>query len=129
MIEKSSSHDEKLRSLELRISLILRAGVVISGTFLLIGWLWMWGSQGDHLKSFVTYHPDSFFTSFQRAFFEQNYSLILTYIGLIVLVLLPLIRVLMTGILFIQQKDRALGAMAFFVFIILVASFLLGIDI
>lgn len=123
------SSDSSLNKLELRISQFLRAGVFFSGSLLLVGWLWMLASHGDLLSHFSEYHPQSLAESLHWAFIVNDYSVLLSFAGLLILVLLPVVRVLMTGVLFVKQKEYRLGLMAFAVFTILVGSFFMGIDL
>lgn len=122
--EKDSLHD-----LELTISQILRGGVLFAGIFLLTGWVWMWLRDGDNLQSFRTYEPRPFVENIQWALVMNDRALLIAQFGLVVLVCLPLVRVLMTAILFLKQKDKGLALMALAVFVALVGSFLLGIDL
>jgi uncharacterized membrane protein len=123
------NNEAPLHKLELTISKLLRIGVLISGIFLLLGWLGLWLKNGDTLKNFTNYHPEPFLHSFSVAIQSGNIYLILAQVGMILLVCLPLLRVLMTGILFVKQKDNILAIFAFLVFIALVASFYLGVEI
>lgn len=120
---------DSLHELELTISQILRGGVLFSGIFLLVGWLWMWFRDGDNLQTFTSYEPRPLIENIHWALVMNDRALLISLFGLVTLVCLPLVRVLMTGFLFIKQKDKGLAIMAFTVFIALVGSFLLGIDI
>ncbi|MFV8259164.1 DUF1634 domain-containing protein [Bdellovibrio bacteriovorus] len=122
--EKESLHD-----LELTISQILRGGVLFAGIFLLTGWLWMLLRNGSELQSFSAYEPRPFVENIQWALVMNDRALLIAQFGLVVLVCLPLVRVLMTAILFLKQKDKGLAIMALTVFVALVGSFLLGIDL
>lgn len=119
----------QLHNLELIISKLLRVGVMTAGACLFIGWIGMWIQHGSMLSSFTTYDPEPLADKFQWAFLTRDRSLMMAMIGLVLLVCLPLIRVLLTGILFIRQKDYKLAIMAFAVFATLIASFFLGIDL
>lgn len=120
---------DKLHALELMISHLLRAGVVIAGLFLAIGWLWLWHKNGDLLHSFTTYQPQPFIETIHWALVTDDRPLFISMLGLVILVLLPIIRVFMTGVLFFKQKEKTLGLMALVVFVALIGSVLLGIDI
>lgn len=120
---------EELLDLEFKISHILRSGVLIAGVLLLIGWLWMLIESGDILSSFSSYKPQPLFESIQWALVMNDRAQLMAFAGLVVLVCLPILRVFMTGFLFIKQKDFRLASMAFAVFIVLVGSFLLGIHL
>ncbi|UYL07904.1 DUF1634 domain-containing protein [Bdellovibrio sp. SKB1291214] len=124
-----SQQDQALHDLELKISKMLRSGVYISGALMSIGWIWQWIVEGDTLATFQTYEQKSLYETLHWAVVMQNRPLIISIAGLAVLVLLPITRVFLTGILFVKQKDRILALMAFAVFFCLVASFFLGIDL
>lgn len=126
---KSNTDQDSMYRLEMTISHVLRGGVFFAGLFLVIGWIWMWMREGDVLSSFSTYEPRPLLESIQWALIMGDRATLVALSGLLVLVLLPLLRVLMTGILFFRQKDRALGIMALLVFITLLGSFLLGVEL
>ncbi|MNK07815.1 hypothetical protein D3C87_257350 [compost metagenome] len=120
---------DSLQRLELIISHLLRIGVLIAGTFLLVGWLMSWYTQGDMLSTFQTYESQSIIESIHWALVMNNKGLIISYFGLLILVSLPVLRVFMTGFLFIRQKEYTLAFMAYGVFFALLLSVLLGIEI
>lgn len=119
---------DSLHRLELQISHLLRQGVLIAGVFLLISWIWMLVTQGDVLMSFQTYQAQSLAETIHWAVVTQNRALLVGYAGLVLLVALPVLRVFMTGFLFVKQKEYTLAIMAFGVFFFLVASVFLGIE-
>lgn len=128
-MSKENSAPLSLHQLEIRISQFLRGGVLFAGALLFVGWVWMFINSGDVLSTFNEYHPQSLSESIQWALIMNDRALLMSFFGLVVLVTLPVIRVLMTGILFIRQKDYRLAIIAFAVFFVLVASFTLGIDL
>lgn len=117
-----------VHELELKISALLRRGVIFSGFFLLTGWIGMLVTHGDRTASFHTYHRQPFFEIFQWALITQDRFLIVAYAGLWILVTLPLLRVFLTAYLFARQKERVLSWMAYIVFAVLVCSFFLGVE-
>lgn len=121
--------EQKLQSSELLISRFLRFGVLLSGMFLLVGWVWMLKEKGDTLETFNQYQPQSLIESLHWALVMQDRATFVSFVGLAILVSLPMIRVLMTGILFLKQKEKVLGLMAFLVFVSLLGSLFLGIEI
>ncbi len=125
----SKIDDKKLHQLELRISSLLRVGVLISGACLLFGWIGQLRQDGELLSTFTTYHPVPLLERMQWALLMRDRSLMMAFIGLMILVCLPVLRVAMTGVLFILQKEYKLGLMAFGVLGALVVSFCLGIDL
>ncbi len=126
---KEYKPSDKILSLELKISHFLRSGVLFAGLLLLVGWLWMSIQEGNVLADFGTYKAQSFLESIQWALLTNNRAQLMTMTGLVVLVLLPVARVFLTGILFIKQKEYRLALMALAVFLILLASFSLGVDL
>lgn len=115
--------------LELIVSQLLRGGVLIAGVLLTIGWVWMWINGQDISGNLKDYNPTTFTDTLQWAVIMQDRALLTTMTGLLVLVTLPLIRVFLTAVLFVRQKDYRLALMAIFVFIFLCVSFFLGIEI
>jgi uncharacterized membrane protein len=124
-----TAKDEKLHKLELTISRLLRSGVLFAGVFLLVGWLWLLWNNGTQLETFQEYQPRSLIDTARWMMLTQDRAMLISLVGLILLVCLPLARVFATGILFLRQKDFFLSMMAFIVFAALVTSFLLGIEI
>lgn len=122
--KKYSLHD-----LELLISYFLRWGVSFSGMVMLGGWLWMLSQGSQRINTFAEYQPQPLIESLHWAVLTNDRSVLLCILGLVILVTLPILRVLMTAILFFKQKEFRLGTMALAVFVVLLASFLLGIEI
>jgi len=120
---------QALHDLELTISKLLRVGVLAAGILLAVGWLWLLFNDGDLLANFANYEPHSFFESLQWSLINQDKAMLISLAGLALLVLLPIARVFMTGVLFLKQKDFVLAAMAFAVFACLIGSFMLGIEL
>lgn len=124
-----TQQQEPLHRLELIISQLLRGGVLISGMLLFVGWIWMWTDGKDIGGNLSEYNPQAFTDTLQWGMIMQDRGLLISMLGLIFLVLLPVLRVFLTGVLFLWQKEFRLGIMAFVVFAILVGSFFLGIEI
>lgn len=118
-----------LHELELKVSYLLRVGVLIAGILLLSGWIWMWFQGGDISNKFSDYvKPISLFDGIQWALITNDRGALISFLGLIVLVVLPVFRVFMTGVLFFWHKEYRLGFMALFVFVALISSFVLGVS-
>lgn len=118
-----------LKDLELKISHILRYGVMLAGIIILTGWVWLALTTTGDLFHFRDYHEMDLMQSLARAKAMGDYGTLVVYFGLAVLVMLPAIRVLFTGVLFIVMKEKILGWTAIGVFTVLVTSFLLGANI
>lgn len=121
--------NDQLLSLELRISLLLRWGVLLAGAFLLVGWVTLLDFSQNPLAAFHEYKGESLKQSLQTAVDNGQWGLLVAYLGLVLLISLPLLRVLMTAILFVKQKEKVLAVIAFFVFAALILSFSLGIEL
>jgi uncharacterized membrane protein len=123
------SNENTLHRLELRIAYLLRYGVMLAGAFMVAGWAWSLVTHGDRLGTFRVYAPVSLPVTWSQAWLAGDWGTIIALTGLGILVLLPVVRVLLTGVLFIKQGDRVLAILAFLVFAVLVMSFTLGIDL
>lgn len=115
--------------LEMKISHLLRWGVLLSGALLLIGWMSFMDFSQNPLAAFHEYKEETLAQSLQHAWQKESWGLLVAYAGLMLLISLPLLRVLVTGILFLKQKEKLLASLAFVVFGILIFSFYLGIEV
>lgn len=120
---------DSLYDLELFISKFLRMGVLIAGLLLLVGWLSKFQFDGNRLAEFEVYRHMSFAESFWHCWAEGQWGLVVSYIGLCVLICLPLIRVLLTAVLFFKHKEHIMASAAAIVFFALLLSFSLGFGV
>lgn len=120
---------DELESLELKISNFLRIGVLVAGLLMLIGWLTQLIFNGTSFELLKTYNAISFNETFKNAIHNNLWSELIAYLGLIILMTLPIIRVFLTAILFVKQKEYILAGIASFVLIALLISFSLGIEL
>lgn len=118
-----------LESLELKISKFLRSGVMLSAFFMLVGWIFYLLENGTSFDLLKIYHEKSLFKTLELAISTNSWGQLATYLGLSILISLPITRVFLTGFLFLKQKEFILASMAFFVFIVLIISFTLGIEL
>jgi uncharacterized membrane protein len=128
-MKSENSSDDKLFSLELKIAKLLRWGVLSAAALMLFGWISFLDFSKNPLLKFHNYKEESLKQSLESAIQNHQWGILIAYVGLGFLISLPCIRVLMTGVLFIKQKERALAVAAFFVFTILILSFSLGIEL
>lgn len=124
-----SQQNEELHSLELKIGKLLRKGVLSAGVVLIFGWIGMILQDQHTLLDYGVYKTQGVFEEIEWAYLTKDIPLLVAYAGLLILISLPLLRVLLTGYLFLKQKDRAMGLVAFGVLIVLLASFVLGIEV
>lgn len=122
-------NNNEIESLELKIAKFLRGGVFLAGIVMLIGWVWKFKWSGNPFFNFETYDRIPLPDLIKQHIFLKDWALLVSYGGLLILISLPLIRVLLTGILFIKQKEYVLAGIAFTVLCGLTASMLLGIEI
>lgn len=120
---------DQLENLELKISKFLRLGVLASGLFLAIGWLGNFSFENSQPARFANYSPTSLVRSLELAVMDGNWALLLSYGGLIILISLPMIRVLLTAVLFVKQKEHILAVIAGVVLLALIISFSFGIEL
>lgn len=112
--------------MELKISKFLRVGVLVSAALMLIGWLPRLKMQGNPFLSFTTYDPIPLQDLLEIHLKNNQWWALISYLGLFVLISLPIIRVTLTGILFYRRKEFLLSGIAFVVLIGLMISFSLG---
>ncbi len=117
------------QNLELKISLFLRWGVVFAGAVILCGWTArLFRGESIETLDFSTYSPLPLFETVQWAVIHRDRGLLMSVVGLGLLVCLPVVRVFLTGLLFLYRRELRMAAMTFFVFLVLVTSFFLGLS-
>lgn len=117
-----------LHHLELWISKFLRYSTIIVSLILLAGFLLNTSITSTSLFGYQTYDPISLKEIIFFYIKQERWGQLISYSGLFLLILLPLIRVTLTAILFLKQKDWKMALISFFVLIGLLLSFTLGID-
>ena len=115
--------------LELKISKFLRAGVIIAGIFLSIGWMSLLYYNGSTFETLKIYHEAPLMGALGAALDAHSWTIIIAYLGLVILISLPILRVFLTAIIFVKQKEYLLAGIAGFVLITLIVSFTLGIEL
>ena len=117
-----------LETMELKISKFLRIGVVISGLVITVGWLMAFKADSDPFAPLQTYQPYSLIDSLQMNVLLENWGKVIAYMGLTILITLPVIRVFLSIILFIKQKEKTMALIGAIVLIGLMLSFSLGVE-
>jgi uncharacterized membrane protein len=125
-MKKSS---QNLESLELRIAKILRYGVLVAGLFLLIGWAAQINFSKNIFNDFHDYQSSPLLGSLELAWRQGAWGSLTAYAGLLILICLPLLRVVMTGAVFLKQKDYIMAAVVGLVLMGLVISIGLGFEV
>src|SRR5690606_10123584 len=109
--ERTELMDE-LQNLELKIAKFLRVGIVVAGLMMLVGWLLGLKFVADPFFNFQIYDQIPLHALIQHHYRRGDWSVLLSYTGLLVLISLPVIRVLLTGVLFIKQGEKTMAAIA-----------------
>ncbi|CAN5424929.1 hypothetical protein BH10BDE1_BH10BDE1_04490 [soil metagenome] len=121
--------DDEVYSLELFIAKFLRYGVLVAGALMLFGWMSEISFKTDTFSHFATYHDVRLFPTLRALIETSRWGLLTAYAGMFVLISLPLLRVLMTLVVFLKKKDYALAAVSTLVLAGLFLSLLLGFEI
>lgn len=119
----------ELESLELKISKFLRLGVIVAGLLMMIGFIVQFKWNANPFYVFDTYDHIPLINQLKFHYRHQHWGHLSSYLGLIILISLPIIRVMLTGVLFIKQKEYPLAGIAFLVLLGLIISFTFGIEL
>jgi uncharacterized membrane protein len=110
-----------VREMELFVSSVLRFGVLLSGCFMVIGLTLLW-STGDSSSPIGVLNAAWIITG--SPFLEPSHIL---FIGFIVLIATPILRILATTITYSRMKDWTYTVITGLVLVILLVSMTLGI--
>jgi uncharacterized membrane protein len=119
----------RLESVELLIAKFLRYGVILAGAVLLIGWMMQIDFTQNVYTGFSHYSHEDLVQRLTAAWVGQDWSILVCYLGLTLLISLPFIRVLLTAIVFIIDKDYIMASCALLVVFGLILSVSLGFQI
>lgn len=121
--------NDEILTLELKIAKFLRKGILVAGVFIFAGWIAKLSLIENPFIKFQTYQRTRFIDMAEVHFMIDDWAFFISYSGLFVLISLPVIRVFLTGVLFMRQKEKAMGTMAFVVLFFLLLSFVLGFEL
>lgn len=121
--------DARLEALELFIAKFLRIGVLVAGCVIFIGWMSQINFHRNIFEDFQIYQHMQLTDTLSFLWFQHSYGLLIAYVGLILLISLPLLRVILTAGLFIVEKDYLMAACALLVLGGLGLSIALGFEI
>jgi len=125
--------NSEIERLEILIAKFLRYGVLFSGLLMLSGWLSTLRLDeslfANPLAKYSVYKTEPLNLQLHEAIGNHQWGVILTYCGLSVLISLPVLRVLLTSILFMKMGDKILAAIAASVLLVLIFSFALGFEL
>jgi uncharacterized membrane protein len=131
----TGSEDARVRRVELAIGLVLRIGVSVSVGVVAAGLALMFvhhPGYGRFTGSFSYHRLTSKSTQFPHTFPQLGAALGagegrgVVVVGLLVLILTPVLRVAVSVVAFLLERDRAMTLVTLFVLAALVGSFFLG---
>ncbi|MST32379.1 DUF1634 domain-containing protein [Acidimicrobiaceae bacterium USS-CC1] len=133
--EQALLMEEKVRKVEVAISLVLRIGVVLSVAVIAVGLGLMFAHHPDyvaitgrfgyrHLTSRGAPFPHSFAALGRAIGAGEGRGIIV--LGVLILILTPVLRVAVGVLAFIYEKDPPMTIVTLYVLIVLVGSFFLA---
>ena len=126
---------EKVRKVELAISMVLRIGVVVSVLVITAGLVVMFAHHSDYLSisGHLTYKTlTSTSTPFPHSFAALQHSIArgegqgIVLLGVLILILTPVLRVAVGVVSFVYEKDTPMALVTLLVLALLVGSFFLA---
>ncbi len=137
-MERTESAPPSGRTLELVISWLLRVGVLVSAALVLTGLIILlakhrsdYAVDTHQVKTLIQYHSGSatWFPTSPGGIFSgvaklEPFAFIL--LGLLLLILTPIMRVAVSAVAFLLEKDRAFVWITLFVLAVLLVSLFLG---
>ena len=133
--EEAALMEEKVRKVELAISLVLRIGVVVSVAVISVGLGLMFAHHAAYLPitGQLSYsHLTSRSTPFPHTFSALGHAISkgegrgVVVLGVLILILTPVLRVAVGVLSFIYEKDPPMTIVTLYVLAVLVGSFFLA---
>ncbi|MBC1936929.1 DUF1634 domain-containing protein [Listeria grandensis] len=121
MTDKSTT-DEEMHRVELVVSSLLRIGVMLSAGIILLGLILLMFTGTSGYPG--TTYPTSLTAIFDGISHMKPYAIIM--FGLFCLILTPVLRVVVSFVTFLKEKDYLYVGITAIVLIILTISFLIG---
>jgi len=129
---------ERVESAELFLSSLLRTGVFASALIILVGILLLFATQAQTgymargIDGLITYPPQAATAPISRSIADVINGLrsgepeAIISLGLLVLIATPIVRVAVSVVLFVLQKDYRYVAITLFVLVVLLMALMLG---
>jgi len=133
--DEAAAMEEKIRKVELAISLVLRIGVVLSVAVIGAGLGLMFAHHAAYVSitgKFSYQHLTSETSLFPHSFSALGRSIVrgdgrgIVVLGVLILILTPILRVAVGVLSFIYEKDPPMTIVTLYVLIVLVGSFFLA---
>ena len=126
MIKRHANTENLDRSIETILGNLLRIGVIIAGSVVIIGAVLFLVRHGLEIPSYHIFKSDSFNFSDFRDLFKGIItfrSVSIMELGILLLIATPILRVLFSVFAFAYEKDYMYVVFTVIVFIILIFSF------
>jgi len=120
---------KRIEEIEITISKFLRVGVFFAALLMLIGWCLQIQWNGNTFFTFEIYDQISLIDILKLHYYREHWAPLVSYAGLATLISLPILRVLITAVLFFRNKEYKLAGISLIVLSGLCLSIFLGIDI
>ena len=133
--EEAAVMEEKVRKVELAISLVLRVGVVVSVLVIAVGLGLMFAHHAAYLPisgHFSYKELTATTTQFPHSFGSLGRSIArgdgrgIVVLGVMILILTPVLRVAVGVLSFLYEKDHPMALVTLYVLVVLVGSFFLA---
>lgn len=127
--------EEKVRKVELVISLVLRIGVIVSVAVVAVGLGLMFAHHAAYapIQGHFSYkHLTSKSTQFPHSFASLGHSISqgegrgIVVLGVLLLILTPILRVAVGVLSFVYEKDPPMTIVTLYVLVVLIGSFFLA---
>jgi uncharacterized membrane protein len=116
------------RKVDYIISKFLKFGTIFSGLIIVVGWILSFDQNND-LINLQDYKKTNLLLTLELEVMAGNWPIILCYAGLFSLICLPVLRVFISMLLLLKQKEKGMALISALVLIGLIISFTFGIEI
>lgn len=126
MIKRRSNLEKIDKSIEVILGDLLRTGVIIAGSVVIIGAVLFLVRHGSEIPSYHIFKPDSFnFSDFRDLFrgIITFRSVSIMELGILLLIATPVLRVLFSVFAFAYEKDYMYVVFTVIVLLVLIFSF------
>ena len=126
MMKRHTNTENLDRRIEAILGNLLRIGVIISGSVVIIGAVLFLARHGSEIPSYHIFKPDNFnFSDFHDLFrgLTTFRSVSIMELGILLLIAIPFLRVLFSVFAFVYEKDYMYVVFTVFVLLVLIFSF------
>jgi uncharacterized membrane protein len=127
MIKRKANTDNMDRSIEAILGNLLRIGVIVAGSVVIIGAVLFIARHGSEVPRYHIFKPDIFNFSDFRDLFKgiiAFQSVSIMELGILLLIATPILRVIFSVFAFAYEKDYIYVVFTIIVLLVLVFSFI-----